>query len=149
MLATWDRRPFRISTSPAPPPRHRHCRVQRAESGVRMAERRWTVMLVPHGDGSSRSFSISANILRLAVGIAVVVGASFLGAAIGVVTRTVNVARSERLQNENAALSHELARMDQRIGALSDTLAVISRRDEQVRLVAGLEPLDPDVRKAG
>jgi murein DD-endopeptidase MepM/ murein hydrolase activator NlpD len=114
-----------------------------------MAERRWTVMLVPHGDGSSRSFSISANILRLAVGIAVVVGASFLGAAIGVVTRTVDVARSERLQNENAALSHELARMDQRIGALSDTLAVISRRDEQVRLVAGLEPLDPDVRKAG
>lgn len=114
-----------------------------------MAERRWTVMVVPHGEGASRSVSVSVTLIRLVVGILTVLTASFLGATIGVVTRTVDVARSERLQHENAALSRELSNMDTRIGALSDTLAVISRRDEQVRLVAGLEPLDQDVRKAG
>jgi murein DD-endopeptidase MepM/ murein hydrolase activator NlpD len=114
-----------------------------------MAERRWTVMVVPHGDGASKSVSISMTVLKLASGVLTVLTASFLAATFGVVTRTVDVARSERLQHENAALSQELARMDHRIGALSDTLAVISRRDEQVRLVAGLEPLDPGVRKAG
>ncbi len=39
--------------------------------------------------------------------------------------------------------------MDAQVASLSDTLAVIARRDEQIRLVAGLEALDPDVRRAG
>ena len=114
-----------------------------------MAPRRWTVLVVPHGEGASKSVSVSVTVLRLVIGVATVLSASFLGAAIGVVTRTVDIARSERLQHANAALSREIAQMDDRIGALSDTLAVISRRDEQVRLVAGLEPLNPDVRRAG
>ncbi len=114
-----------------------------------MAKRRWTVMLVPHGDGASRSVGVSLTVVKLALGIATVLGASFLAAVIGVTTRTVDLARSERLQSQNRLLQRELAQMDQRIGALSDTLAVISRRDDQVRLVAGLDPLDPDVRKAG
>lgn len=114
-----------------------------------MSERRWTVLVVPHGEGASKSVSVSVTVVRLVIGIVVVIAASFLGATVGIVTRTVDIARSERLQHANTALSRELARMDVRIGALSDTLAVISRRDEQVRLVAGLEPLDPDVRRAG
>ncbi len=114
-----------------------------------MAKRRWTVLLVPHGDGASRSVGVSLTVVKLALGIATVLGASFLAAVIGVTTRTVDLARSERLQSQNRLLQRELAQMDQRIGALSDTLAVISRRDDQVRLVAGLEPLDPEVRKAG
>jgi murein DD-endopeptidase MepM/ murein hydrolase activator NlpD len=59
------------------------------------------------------------------------------------------MARAEQLERENRALAEEIARLGERVGSLSDTLAVISRRDEQVRLVAGLDPLDPDVRRAG
>ncbi len=106
-------------------------------------------MLVPHGDGRSRTVSISMTAVKLVGGVATVVAASFLAAVFSVFTRSVDVARSERLQRENAVLAHEIGQLGQRVSTLSDTLAIISRRDEEVRLVAGLEPLDPTVRRAG
>jgi len=114
-----------------------------------MAERRWTVMLIPHGEGSSRSVSISMTVVKLLAGVGTVAGAFVLAATFGVVSRTIDIARSDRLERENKTLATEIARMDARVGSLSDTLASISRRDAQVRLVAGLEPLDPGVRRAG
>lgn len=114
-----------------------------------MNVRRWTIMLVPHGDGSSRSVSISMTVLKLLAGVATVLVATMLAAVIGVVSHTVDLTQSSRLERENQVLSTELARLGGRVNALSDTLALISRRDEEVRLVAGLEPLDPQVRRAG
>lgn len=106
-------------------------------------------MLVPHGEGPSRSLSVSMAAVRIVAGIAIVLAATFLAGVLGIASKTVDVAQSGRLANENRALASELGRMDARISALSDTLAVITRRDEEIRLVAGLEPLDPDVRRAG
>ena len=114
-----------------------------------MAKRRWTVLLVPHGSASTKSFSLSGPVLKLAAGVATVVAASMLAATVGVVSHTVDVSRSQQLENANQALASEVTRLGQRVGALSDTLAGISRRDEEMRLVAGLEPLSPDVRRAG
>ena len=106
-------------------------------------------MVIPHGDSTSRSVSISWTVLKLVGGI-VTMGVAFVAAAsFGVVSRTVDMARAERLERENVALAEEVARLGERVGSLSDTLVVISRRDEQVRLVAGLEPLNSDVRRAG
>ncbi|HVM41951.1 MAG TPA: M23 family metallopeptidase [Gemmatimonadales bacterium] len=89
------------------------------------------------------------TVLKLAAGIATVVLASALAATYGVVSHTVDLTRSQRLEKANQALTSEVATLGQRVGALSDTLAVISRRDEEVRLVAGLDPLNPDVERAG
>jgi hypothetical protein len=114
-----------------------------------MANRRWTVLLVPHGSDSTKALSLSGTVLKLAAGVATVLAASMLAAGIGVVSHSVDVSRSQHLERENKALASEVARLGQRVGALSDTLVVISRRDEEVRLVAGLEPLSPDVRRAG
>jgi murein DD-endopeptidase MepM/ murein hydrolase activator NlpD len=114
-----------------------------------MAERRWTVMFVPPGADASKSVSVSVTVLKLFAGVATVVAASVLAATIGVVSRTVDVARSRQLERANQVLQSEVAKLGQRVATLSDTLALISRRDEEVRLVAGLEPLDPDVRRAG
>lgn len=114
-----------------------------------MANRRWTVLLVPHGPGGSRSVSLSTTLLKLLGGVAAIVLASVLAAAAGVLSHSVDVARSERLQRENQVLAAELSRLGERVASLSDTLVSISRRDEEIRLVAGLEPLDPDVRRAG
>lgn len=114
-----------------------------------MTERRWTVMLIPHGDGTSRSVSISMTVVKLLAGVGTIAGAFILAATFGVVSRTIDIARSDRLEHENQTLATEIARMNARVTSLSDTLAVISHRDEQVRLVAGLEALDPDVRRAG
>ena len=106
-------------------------------------------MVIPHGDGTSRSVSISWTVLKLVGGVVTIAVAFIAAATFGVVSRTVDVARAEQLERENRALAEEVARLGERVGTLSDTLAVISRRDEQVRLVAGLDPLDPDVRRAG
>ncbi len=114
-----------------------------------MANRRWTVLLVPHGSDGTKSLSLSGTVLKLAVGLATVMAASMLAAAIGVVSHSVDLSRSQRLERENQALASEVALLGQRVGTLSDTLAVIARRDEEVRLVAGLEPLSPDVQRAG
>jgi len=114
-----------------------------------MAQRRWTVVVVPHGSGSSKSVSVSMTVLRLAAGIATVVAASALAAALTVVSEGVDISRSRRLERENQVLARELDRLGDRVQSLSDTLAVISRRDQEIRLVAGLEPLDAGVRRAG
>ncbi len=114
-----------------------------------MPDRRWTVLLVPHGEGGSRSVSISVAVLKLLAGVATIVVATVLAAAVGVVSHTVDLSKASRLERENRVLSGQLSTLGDRVEALSDTLALISRRDEEVRLVAGLEPLDPQVRRAG
>jgi len=114
-----------------------------------MASSRWTVMLVPHGSDGSKALSLSGTVVKLVAGVATVLAASMLAATVGVVSHSVDLARSQRLERANQALSSEVERLGQRVGVLSDTLAVISRRDEEMRLVAGLEPLSPDVERAG
>lgn len=114
-----------------------------------MAHRRWTVLVVPHGASSSKAVSISTTVLKLVVGVATAVTASALAAAVSVLSHGVDVTRNHQLERENAVLARELDRLGSRVGSLSDTLALISRRDQEIRLVAGLEPLDPDVRRAG
>jgi murein DD-endopeptidase MepM/ murein hydrolase activator NlpD len=114
-----------------------------------MANRRWTVMLVPHGTGTTRALSVSTTLVKLVVGIATVVAASALAATYGVVSRTVDLARSQRLERANQALAAEVTTLGQRVSTLSDTLSIIARRDREVRLVAGLEPLSPQVERAG
>jgi len=114
-----------------------------------LANRRWTVMLVPHGSDGSRTLSVSGTVVKLVAGVATIVAASLLAATIGVVSHSVDLARSQRLERANQALSSEVQRLGERVGVLSDTLAVISRRDEEMRLVAGLDPLSPGVQQAG
>jgi murein DD-endopeptidase MepM/ murein hydrolase activator NlpD len=114
-----------------------------------MASRRWTVMLVPDGSGSSRAWSLSATLVKLAAAAAIVAGASMLAATYGVISRTIDLARSHRLELANQTLSSEVSILGRRINLLTDTLAVIARRDQEVRLVAGLDPLSTDVERAG
>lgn len=106
-------------------------------------------MLVPHTEGTSRSISLSVTVLKLVGGVATIVAASALAAAISVVSRSVDLTRARQLERTNQVLAGEVEQLGARLGELSDTLALISRRDEEVRLVAGLDPLDPEVRRAG
>jgi murein DD-endopeptidase MepM/ murein hydrolase activator NlpD len=114
-----------------------------------MAKSRWTVIVVPHGAGSSRSVAVSATVVKLLAGVATVAVASVLAALVTVLTHTVDATKNAQLERQNQVLAGEIQRLGGRVENLSDTLALISRRDEEIRLVAGLEPLDPDVRRAG
>lgn len=114
-----------------------------------MAERRWTVVVVPNGSGNSRIIELSQTALKLlaSVGVVALVGALLLGYA--TVSRSVNIARSERLERENRRLASELGVLHARMNTLADTLQRLASRDTRIRLLANLDPIRPEVLAAG
>jgi Peptidase family M23 len=65
------------------------------------------------------------------------------------VTKSINLTRLDRLQQANALLGQELEIARSQLTELQDTLTTLTSRDRDVRLLAGLEPLDSDVQLAG
>ncbi|HEX5004600.1 MAG TPA: M23 family metallopeptidase [Gemmatimonadales bacterium] len=114
-----------------------------------MAERRWTFMVVPEGTGASRAIQVSQSVLRVgAIGLGLfVLLALVLGYA--TVSRSVDLSRAARLEKENRQLAATLGQMNARISTLADTLSQITQRDARIRLLANLEPTDPQVLQAG
>jgi len=114
-----------------------------------MAQRRWTFVIVPHGSGSSRNLEVSASALKLAGAFLAAAVMVVLALGFATVTRSFDLARADRLEAENQALAAEIGLMHGRLTDLADTLQQIARRDDQIRLLANLEPLDPEVQAAG
>ncbi len=114
-----------------------------------MAKPRWTILLVPRGAEPSKVVELSWGAVKLAAvaTIVLVVSAVLLGSA--TVSRRVDLSRTARLEDENVRLAHELGELHSRLTTLSDTVARISQRDAKIRLLANLEPIDPQVQAAG
>jgi hypothetical protein len=112
-------------------------------------KRRWTFILVPPGVRTSRSFAIPARTLSWTAGMGGVVAVGLIVFAGMTATKSINLTRLDRLERTNALLGQELDIARGQLAELQDTLATISRRDRQIRLLAGLEPLDADVQLAG
>ncbi|MGH7498054.1 MAG: M23 family metallopeptidase [Gemmatimonadales bacterium] len=114
-----------------------------------MGRRRWTVVFVPHGAEPSRIWEVSYGMLKLAA------GGVALGLAIALlvgymtVSRTADLSRTARMAQENARLVHELNEMHGRLVNLADTISRISQRDARIRVLANLDPIDPQVQAAG
>ena len=112
-----------------------------------MAERRWTLLIVPEGVDSARSISVSERALRrlapFAGGVALLCLIS-VGYAISQVGSA-----SARRTNDAQQLHAELADLRSRLNILQDTIARIGERDEKLRLLAGLDSVGTDVREAG
>src|SRR6266704_1393960 len=113
------------------------------------AERRWTVMVVPHGSGASRAVEVSQTVVKALAGIGSVVALAFLVLGVAAISRGVNITRSRALENENRVLADEVQRMRERLVGLTDTLNKFSEREEELRLLAGLTPTDTGVQRAG
>jgi murein DD-endopeptidase MepM/ murein hydrolase activator NlpD len=113
------------------------------------AERRWTVMLVPHGSGASRAVELSQTVVKTLVGIGSVVALTFLVLGVAAISRGVSITRSRALENENRILAEEIQRMRERMVGLRDTLNQFGEREQELRLLAGLNPTDKSVQQAG
>ena len=113
-----------------------------------MADRRWTVMVVPHGSDSPRSFSISERAVRAAVytgsvlGLMAIVG---LGSAIATTGRFVSRAIRPTEANAMDSRPRDVSEVARRVASLRDTLNVIRKREEQIRLLAGLPATDSGI----
>jgi murein DD-endopeptidase MepM/ murein hydrolase activator NlpD len=112
-----------------------------------MKARRWTLLIVPDGTGSSRSFAFSERALRRLATAGSVLGlVALMGVGIGIAQLSPGN-RSASSQNE--ALRAELEHLRTGLRALQDTIAVISDRDQKLRILAGLPEVDSAVRAAG
>lgn len=95
-------------------------------------ERTWTLMLVPNGCESPRTLTVTARGLRRMAWIAGAAGVlAITGLGLGLGTL--------RLPTQAAvAGGHVSAAVQARLEGLLDTIQTITRRDEQIRLLAGL-----------
>jgi murein DD-endopeptidase MepM/ murein hydrolase activator NlpD len=114
-----------------------------------MRERTWTLVVVPPGSRASKAIEVSQTVLKLAAGVALVLGLAALLLGYTTVSRSLSVQRNSALERENAELAEQIGQLNGRISSLSDTLGLIAQRDTRIRLLANLEPNDPQVLQAG
>jgi murein DD-endopeptidase MepM/ murein hydrolase activator NlpD len=80
----------------------------------------------------------------------VLLGVGLLGSALTRVWSGAAVSlRENRLERENSLLETELGDLTERIDALGGSLDDLAGQDRTYRLLAGLEPTDPDVQRVG
>jgi murein DD-endopeptidase MepM/ murein hydrolase activator NlpD len=114
-----------------------------------VAKRRWTLVLVPHGSEPSRIVEVSYGVLRLLAGAVGGIVVLALLAGYATISHTTDLSRASRLQQENTSLAREIGELHGRLANLADTLTRISQRDARIRVLANLEPIDPQVQAAG
>lgn len=102
-----------------------------------MAEKRWTILIIPPGTGGTRTLHVGERTRRL-IFAGLVSVALLVVAAVATLFTPYATPSARLLASENERLRAELQGIDTRIAALSDTLAAIGIRDQQIRLLAGL-----------
>lgn len=106
-------------------------------------------MLVPHGSGASRAVELSQSVVKALVGFGSVLAIVLLVLGGAALSRGISITRSRALERENQLLADEIQRMRERLVGLRDTMHVYSQREAEVRLLAGLAPIDSNVQRAG
>ena len=110
-----------------------------------MADRRWTVMVVPHGSDSPRSFSVSERTVRAsmytgaALALIALIG---LGSAVASTSRYISHVVRPAEANAMGTRPRDMSEVARRVASLRDTLDVIRKREAQIRLLAGLPAAD-------
>lgn len=105
-----------------------------------MPRRRWTVVFLPPRNEPSKSYELPEWTLR-AIAWTGAVGVVLVAAAVTVLFAPWGTPGARLVAAQNEALQVEIARVEQRFKELEDTIAVIARREEQMRMLAGL-PID-------
>lgn len=112
-------------------------------------KRRWTLVLVPHSSEPSKIVEVSYNVLKVVASSIVVGFGALLLVGYATVSRTTDQSRAAKLERENQLLTQQLGDLNGRLSVLADTLSRIGQRDAKIRVLANLEPIDPQVRAVG
>jgi murein DD-endopeptidase MepM/ murein hydrolase activator NlpD len=105
-----------------------------------MTQRTWTVVIVPHGSESPRHLDVSEGTVR-----ALKWGAGLAGGIVcaALVLLGISTARGSALSVLGLdSRDREMAVMQKRVTLLQDTIASLAKRDDQIRLLAGLPAAD-------
>lgn len=114
-----------------------------------MPQSRWTLMLVPHDNERVRSFQVSGRSIRTAVS-AVLLAALLLGTfSIAFFVKQSQHVQNASLRRENELLAASVDDMRRQMSELDASIATLTRKDEELRVVAGLPEVDAGVRQGG
>ena len=109
----------------------------------------WTVQIMPDDGGPIRHLSVSRRMATIAAGAVALVALLAIGFAISLGSDALRTAEVVRLRVENRALTNDLARMESRVSTLDRYIDRLSARDQEIRLLAGLPHIDPEVQAVG
>jgi murein DD-endopeptidase MepM/ murein hydrolase activator NlpD len=114
-----------------------------------MARRRWTFVVLDDATQQVRQFSLSREVARAGIA-AVLLIFSLLGSlAAGFLFQEGHRLRAKRLAAQNSVLTGEVETIRDRLALLETSLDSLSKQDTHYRLLAGLDPIDAEVRRAG
>lgn len=114
-----------------------------------MARGRWTLVIVSDDPTRVRQLRLSREAVRLTVAAGLLVFSALGSLAVGFFVKESERVTARRLARKNELLEAELARIQESMTALRGALDELSEKDAHFRLVAGLEPLDEEVLRAG
>jgi murein DD-endopeptidase MepM/ murein hydrolase activator NlpD len=114
-----------------------------------VVSRQWTVVIVPDDDAAVRQFRLSRQGVRVTIALALFAVAGLSSLATALAMQAGGDTGDSRVVVKNQLLEREFEYMATRMDTLAGSLDALTRKDEHYRLLAGLEPLDPDVLAAG
>jgi len=114
-----------------------------------MTGKKWTLLVLSDERERLREITLGHRAVRAALG-----GTCFLGIALVLLggffaLRANDVHRAAQLEHENALLAAELESIRGQVSGLQSVMEELVDRDAEVRIMAGLDPLDVDVLQAG
>ena len=113
-----------------------------------MKRRQWTFVIITGGPGGTRRFRVSRDVIRAGIA-ATLLGIAAISSAGTRALTGEDEPPEARLARRNALLEAELRSLRSRVDTLQLELDELSAQDEYFRLLAGLEPLDAEVRRVG
>ena len=110
---------------------------------------RWTLQLLKDVRSPIRQITVSKRAVHLFVAgsTALVIGLTVAAATLGI--DGAAHLRASRLALENQALSQELSSIQERVNGMEGRLGSLSTMDSRLRLLAGLDAIDPEVLQVG
>jgi murein DD-endopeptidase MepM/ murein hydrolase activator NlpD len=102
-----------------------------------VAPRDWTILIIPPGTGTTRTYVIGPRGRRALLWAAGTAGVLLVG-AITILFTPYGTPSAYLLHAQNVRLESQLTSLDKRLSTLADTLASLGARDQQIRLLANL-----------
>lgn len=109
----------------------------------------WTVQILPDDGGSARSLHVTRRRVRWAALAAAVLAAVVVGTGVWLGQGAWKRANVSELRSQNRSLRARLRSADRTVNRLAAELNRMTTQEQRFRILAGLPPLDPELRGVG
>ncbi len=114
-----------------------------------MSQEHWTLLLIRGDRENHKQISFPAKRLRLFAAGASALALLFIVASVTVALQARDGVAQHLLERQNRVLAAELNTMRDQVDGLRGELQSLVEKDSEIRLVAGLDPIDAEVQRVG